>query len=71
MNADRSRQIVADKLKDVRREKRLTQDEVAQKGGISTNYYARVERGEVTPTLERFEKILHGLQVKSSDVLPF
>ena len=58
-------------LKQIRLKKDLTQVQLAKKAGIDPNYYARVERGEVSPTIEKFEKITKALGVKSSDLLPF
>ncbi len=62
---------IAKRIKQVRLEKGLTQTEVAEKAGISTNYYARVERGEVSASIEVFEKITKALKIKSSEILPF
>jgi transcriptional regulator with XRE-family HTH domain len=62
---------VAKKLRTIRQDRRLTQLEVAEKAGISTNYYARIERGNTAISLEVFEKIVKALNVHSSDILPF
>ena len=62
---------IAKKLKAVRIAKNLTQLELSEKAGISANYYAKVERGEATPSLDTFAKIVKALGVKSSDILPF
>jgi transcriptional regulator with XRE-family HTH domain len=62
---------IAKKLKVVRIAKQLTQLELSEKAGISANYYAKVERGEATPSLDTFAKIIKALGVKSSDILPF
>ena len=62
---------IAKKLKAVRIAKRLTQLQLSEKAGISANYYAKVERGEATPSLDTFAKIIKALGVKSSDILPF
>jgi transcriptional regulator with XRE-family HTH domain len=68
---DKTSQQIASRIKQIRHRKSLTQVEVAKKAGISTNYYARLERGEVKPSVETLEKITRALKVKSSDVLPF
>lgn len=62
---------VGDKIKKAREKVRLTQVEVAEKAGIHVNYYARIERGEETPSMNVLEAILKVLKVKSSDILPF
>ncbi|MFH1958729.1 MAG: helix-turn-helix transcriptional regulator [Patescibacteria group bacterium] len=49
----------------------LTQKQIAKKAKISTNYYARVERGEVNPSIDVFEDIVKALKVKSSKIINF
>jgi DNA-binding XRE family transcriptional regulator len=49
----------------------MTQAQVAKKADISVNYYARMERDEVNPSLEVFKKVVKALNAKSSDILDF
>ena len=58
-------------IKKARKERKLTQTEVAEKAGIHSNYYSRIERGELQPALDTLEKIFKVLKVKSADILPF
>lgn len=58
-------------LKVVRKELSLTQQEVALRAKLHTNYYARIERGEENPSFETIEKIVKALKTTSADVLPF
>lgn len=58
-------------LKKLRKEKKLTQVQLAKKIGISSNYYARIERDEENPSLEVFKDIAKALKVKSSEILDF
>lgn len=58
-------------LKKARIKSKLTQKQLAEKLGINTNYYARIERGEVNPSLETLKQLTKILKVKSSDILPF
>lgn len=62
---------VGKRLKNRRKELEMTQVEVAEKADISVNYYARVERGEVNPSLDIFKSILKALKTTSSKVLDF
>ena len=48
----------------------LTQKEVAEAAGISVNYYAQVERGEASITVETLYKIAKALGVKATSLLP-
>lgn len=71
MNQKTSRLRIAMNLKSARTEQGMTQLDVAEKAGVSVNYYARIERADVKPSVETLEKIIKALNVKSSDILPF
>lgn len=62
---------IATKLRSARQERGMTQEDVAEKAGLSTNYYARIERAEVSPSVETLEKVVKALKIKSSEILPF
>lgn len=64
-------QTIGRRLREVREKQHLTQSDVADNAGISTNHYAQIERGEANPSLETLENILSALNVKSSKILPF
>lgn len=66
-----SKTYIAKKLKELRIQNGLTQHDLANNAAISANSYARIERGEVSPSLDTFEKLVKALGVKSSDILPF
>lgn len=57
-------QQLAKILKQAREKAGLTQADVAEKAGIHANYYARVERGEVTPRVDVVENIAKALKIK-------
>ena len=58
------------KIKEIREQKELTQEEVAKKAGISTNYYSKIERGTVNTSIEKANKIAKALGVEVSDIFP-
>lgn len=58
-------------IKKIREKLGFTQAQVAEKAGVHTNYFARVERGEENPSYEVLEAIAKALKVKSSEILPF
>lgn len=62
---------IARNLKEARKSKHMTQAEVAQKSDVSTNHYAKIERGEVMPNILTLERILRAIKTKSSNILPF
>ncbi len=57
-------QKLAKLLKKAREDAGLTQLELAEKAGIHVNYYARIERGEVTPRVDIVENIAKALKIK-------
>ena len=62
---------VAKKLKILRLERDLTQAEIAEKAKMSVNYYAKIERGEVRPSVDIYERLAKALKVTASDIFPF
>ncbi len=50
-------------LKTARIKAKLTQTEVAEKADIHPNYYARIERGEVNPTVDIIDNIAKALKI--------
>ncbi len=66
-----SQEQIGKNLRKVRKNLGLKQSEVAKKAGITSNYYAMVERGEVNVSANVLEDIFKALKVKSSDILPF
>lgn len=57
-------------LQKARKARRLTQEEVAHRVDLTTNYYATLERGEATAAIETYYAIFAVLGVKASDILP-
>ena len=53
------------KLRKAREQAGLSQAELAERSGISTNYYAEVERGEKKISFEKLQSILKVLNIKS------
>ncbi len=49
----------------------MTQEDVAERVGISSTYMGFIEQGRYMPSLEVLEKIAKVLKVKSSELLPF
>lgn len=69
--SDTTTKKVAKKLKSLRLERNLTQVDLANKADISSNYYAKIERGEIRPSVDMYERIAKVLKVTASDIFPF
>lgn len=54
------------KLREAREKLKLTQKQVAEKAGVTANWYARFERGEENASQETRDTILKILKIKVS-----
>ena len=59
----------ARRLRKARRDKGLTQVEVAERAGISETYYVQIEGAKKNPTLSVFKKIIKAIGVGSDEIL--
>ncbi|AMO87254.1 anaerobic benzoate catabolism transcriptional regulator [Solibacillus isronensis B3W22] len=57
--------IVGANIRELRKQKKMTQEDLAEKCGLQTSYLAGVERGERNITLQTVEKIASGLNVNA------
>jgi transcriptional regulator with XRE-family HTH domain len=71
MTSDDTTRKIAKTIRSIRREKEMTQAQVAEKAKIHPSYYARVERAEVKPSVEVYERIAKVLKVTAGDIFPF
>ena len=58
-------------IRKIREKQELNQEDIAYKAGIETSYYARIERGEANPSLDKIYAIIKALDIDSSKILPF
>ncbi len=65
---DRARLQLGNKLKKAREKAGLTQVEVAAKTDMTDNYYAMIERGEVTTSIEKLQRIADAMGVSNSRI---
>jgi transcriptional regulator with XRE-family HTH domain len=61
----------AKRLKTLRTEKRLTQEELARITGLSTSFVSTLERGINAPSFETLESIAKALEVSVRDLFDF
>ncbi|SFP79840.1 DNA-binding transcriptional regulator, XRE-family HTH domain [Halolactibacillus halophilus] len=57
------RQNVGFRMKEKRKDKKLTQADFSKLAGVSTNYYASIEQGKNSPSLELLTRIAEALGV--------
>jgi len=54
---------VADRLRNIRQMKKLSQGEVARRSGLYRSYLSRVENGHTVPTIATLEKMACALEI--------
>jgi transcriptional regulator with XRE-family HTH domain len=60
---------MAQRIRDWRTKRKLTQRQLAELSGVSREYIARIELGQHDPTLSTIEKLAAALGVKVSKLL--
>jgi transcriptional regulator with XRE-family HTH domain len=63
------RAIVARNLRILRKQKGLSQEELAFQAGINRNYVGQIEREEKSPTIDVVEKLCGSLEVTPAALL--
>lgn len=63
--------LVGSNIKEIRKLKKLTQEELAEKCGLQTSYLAGVERGDRNITIQTLEKITDGLEEAPGSIFKF
>jgi transcriptional regulator with XRE-family HTH domain len=60
---------MAQRIRDWRTKRKLTQRQLAELSGVSREYIARIELGQHDPTLSTIEKLAKALGVKVAKLL--
>ncbi len=63
--------VICKKIKKLRNDKGFTQEDLAEKVGVSRVYIGYVEQGRNTPSLEILEKIAKSLGITMSELFDF
>ena len=64
-------QATADRIRQLRKQRDISQEELALRAGINTVYYGQIERGKKCPTVDTLYKIAAGLEIPLPDLLRF
>lgn len=65
------KKLIGLRIKELRKRKGLSQEEVAEKAETSPNYVSRMERGTENPTLDMLIKISEALEVDMWELFDF
>ena len=58
-------------IQKIRKEKGLTQEQLAEKIGTSIPWIGHIETGREVPNLAMLQKIAHALSVKVKELIPY
>lgn len=61
-------QLIGKRIQKIRREKGYTQQQFAEKIGLSTNYLSDIERGKSSARLDKLAAIINALECSADDV---
>lgn len=65
------KKLLGKRLKEIRKYRKITQEQVAEYVGIETPSISHIENGKYFPTAENLDKILKILDVRPSDIFTF
>ncbi|MBN4046980.1 helix-turn-helix transcriptional regulator [bacterium AH-315-P13] len=70
INKDMSviQELFSENLKAIRKEKKLSQQDIANKSGILASTYSRIETMRVTPSIDTVERIANAMKIPFSDL---
>lgn len=63
--------IVGDRIRTIRNELDLSQEELAEKANINPTHLGRLERGEKSATLDSLEKVVGALNITFEDLFKY
>ncbi|AKG36820.1 helix-turn-helix domain-containing protein [Paenibacillus durus] len=62
---------IGERIRRLRKEKGLSQEQLGELSGLHTNYVGQVERGEKNLTLETLEKMVFGLDISLEELFRY
>jgi transcriptional regulator with XRE-family HTH domain len=63
--------IIGERLRNIRKEKGLSQEELAHLSTLHSTYIGQLERGEKNATLESIEKVTNALEITLEELFRF
>ena len=65
------KELIGKRIKELRKKRGLSQEQLSEKAEITPNYLSRVERGTENPTLDMFIKLANALEVEMWEMFDF
>jgi len=67
----KNKELFGRRIQEIRKQKRFSQEQVAEKAGISSNYLSRIECGKENPTLDMLIKLGDALKADLWEMFDF
>jgi len=64
-------QLVGERIRVLRLERGLSQEQLALKAELNTSFIGQIERGLKSPTITSLEKLVNAMDIKFEDVFSF
>lgn len=65
------KKLLGQRIRELRKAKRITQEQLAEKIGIGTSNISYIETGKFAPSIENFEKIVEALGCEPHELYMF
>jgi len=66
-----TKELIGNRIKELRKKKGLSQEQLSERAEITPNYLSRVERGTENPTLDMFMRLVDALEVEMWELFDF
>jgi len=66
-----SKELFGRRIQEIRKQRKLSQEQVAEKAGISSNYLSRIECGKENPTFDMLVKLSEALTADMREMFDF
>ena len=65
------KKLLGARIREIRKRRRLSQEKLAERAGISAQYISNIERGRENPTLDLLLRLADSLRVSLGDMCDF
>lgn len=65
------KKLIGERIQEIRKKRKLSQEQVAERADISPNYLSRIECGKENPTLDMLIKLARALGIEMWEIFDF
>lgn len=65
------KKLIGERIQELRKKRKLSQEQIAERADISPNYLSRIECGKENPTLDMFIKLARALGTEMWEIFDF